>query len=225
MSRKTPARSYRSRISVVPSLERVVDREDEVDAGMEMECDLRVDDVRLVPREERHHEPHPTGSPTISSAASTTRSAARPSTVPTTCSTARRRASASSVRLLERALDPGDDLLEALGAIERAGRRELLVVLADDVLRRPRLPRRCALVVEHADGRPVARRERRAGSCPRCRRRHPHVGAASRAPRCPSSSPPAPRCPQTQLRPRSAPASGCRAGGAGREAAGASREV
>ena len=79
-----------------PVARRVVDRQDEVDAGMEMECDLRVDDVCLVPREERHHEPHPTGSPTISSAASTTRSAARPSTVPTTCSTARRRAAASS---------------------------------------------------------------------------------------------------------------------------------
>ena len=96
MSRRTPARSYRSRISVVPSLEALSIAIDEVDAGMEVERDLRVDDVRLVPREQRHHEPHPTGSPSISSAASTTRSAARPSTLPTTCSTARRRAAASS---------------------------------------------------------------------------------------------------------------------------------
>ena len=32
----------------------------EVDPGMQVERDLRVDDVRLVAREERHHEPHPT---------------------------------------------------------------------------------------------------------------------------------------------------------------------
>ena len=125
------------------------------------------------------------------------------------------------VRLLERALDAGDDLLEALGAIERAGGRELLVVLADDVLRRPRLPGRCALVVEHADGRTVAH-ERVEQDRPRVadddvrvleQRRELLDVRVARLLHA--------RCPRARLRPRSAPASGCRAGGAGREAAGA----
>jgi len=60
------------------------------------------------------------------------------------------------VRARERALDPVDDLLEALRPVEGAGCCELLVVLADDVLRRPRLARRRALVVEDADGRAIA---------------------------------------------------------------------
>ncbi len=42
----------------MPSSESVVRRDHEVDAGVEVEGDLRVDDVRLVPREERHDELH-----------------------------------------------------------------------------------------------------------------------------------------------------------------------
>ena len=54
----TPSRSYRSRISVVPSLRVVVRRDDEVGARVEVERDLRVDDVGLVAREHRDDEPH-----------------------------------------------------------------------------------------------------------------------------------------------------------------------
>ena len=55
----------------------------------------------------------------------------------------------------QRALDTRNHLVEALRAAEGAGRGELLVVLADDVLRRPGLARRSALVVEDADGRTI----------------------------------------------------------------------
>ena len=74
----------------------VVRRDHEVDAGVQVVRELRVDDVRLVAREERHDELHGASLPRPSTTASTTRSAARPSTVPTTCSTARRRSAASS---------------------------------------------------------------------------------------------------------------------------------
>jgi hypothetical protein len=43
---------------VAPSCDRIVGRDHEVDAGVQMEPDLRVEDVRLVPREESHHELH-----------------------------------------------------------------------------------------------------------------------------------------------------------------------
>src|SRR5262245_22409051 len=56
----------------------------------------------------------------------------------------------------EGSLDARDDVLEALRAVERPGHGELLVVLPDDVLRRPRLAGRRTLVVQHADGRAVA---------------------------------------------------------------------
>src|SRR5919106_3150658 len=52
----------------------------------------------------------------------------------------------------QRALDARDHLLEALRRVERAGGDQLAVVLADHVLRRPRLARWRTLVVEHADG-------------------------------------------------------------------------
>ena len=96
-----------------PSFRRssVVRRDDEVDSRVQVEGELRVDHVGLVTRQERHDEPHPSTA-RASTTASTTRSAARPSTTPTTCSTARRRSAGELVRTLERALDPGDDLLE-----------------------------------------------------------------------------------------------------------------
>src|SRR5437660_1523035 len=53
------------------------------------------------------------------------------------------------LRCSEAAFDAGDDLLEALRAEERPRRDQLAVVLADDVLRCPRLTRGRALVVEH----------------------------------------------------------------------------
>ena len=59
------------------------------------------------------------------------------------------------VRIRECALDAGHDLLEALRSVERARRGELLVVLADDVLRRPGLAGRGAFVVEDAHRRAV----------------------------------------------------------------------
>ena len=74
----------------------VVRRDDVVDTGMQVICDLRVDDVRLVPREERHDDLHGRLPPSAPLTASTTRSAACPSTTPTTCSTARCRSAASS---------------------------------------------------------------------------------------------------------------------------------
>ena len=74
----------------------IVGRDHEVDPGVQVERDLRVDDVGLVPREERHDDLHGASSPNMLATASTTRSAARPSTTPTTCSTARRRCPASS---------------------------------------------------------------------------------------------------------------------------------
>jgi hypothetical protein len=57
--------------------------------------------------------------------------------------------------VLESPLDAGDHLLESFSRVEGSGRRQLAVVLADDVLRRPRLTRRSALVVEDAHDGPV----------------------------------------------------------------------
>ena len=119
------------------------------------------------------------------------------------------------VRMLERALDAGDDVLEALGSVERPGGRELLVVLPDDVLRRPRLDR-AARPRRRARRRPAGRpRARRGGSCPRCRRRRRRAGGGSRAPRGRCSSPPARRRPPAPPPRRSAPATGRLAGAAG----------
>src|SRR6185312_3345508 len=75
---------------------RVVHRDDLVDAGVQVVRELRVDDVRLVADEQRHHHPHRVSSPSTPTTASTTRSAARPSTTPTTCATAARRSATSS---------------------------------------------------------------------------------------------------------------------------------
>ena len=82
-------------------------------------------------------------------------SAARPSTSPTTSRTTRRRASASSSGWASARSRPATTSLEALRAVKGARRRELLVVLADDVLRRPRFAGGSAFVVEDADGRAV----------------------------------------------------------------------
>ena len=57
-SLRRPARSYRSKIAAVSSVEAIVGRDHEVDPGMQVERDLRVDDVGLVPREERHDDLH-----------------------------------------------------------------------------------------------------------------------------------------------------------------------
>ena len=46
-------------------------------------------------------------------------------------------------------------LVEVVGTVERGGLHQLPVVLAEDVLRRPALAGRRALVVEDADRRPV----------------------------------------------------------------------
>ena len=129
-------------------------------------------------------------------------------------------------RLRERALDPGHDLLEALGAVETrrtprapgsACRRRSSPPTTPPAARPRRRGRR----------RPAGRRRaRRAGSSPRCRRRHPRVGAASRAPRGPSSSPPGRTpCPRTRLRPRSAPASRVSRGWGRKRSCRRSREV
>ena len=139
-----------------PVARRVVGRDHLVDARVKVVGHLRVHDVRLVAGEQCHHDLHEREPASTALAASTTRSAACPSTTPTTCSTAPAALRGELVRMRQGALDAGDDVLEALGSVERPGRRELLVVLPDDVLRRPRLTGRRALVVEHAHGRPVA---------------------------------------------------------------------
>ena len=154
-SRRSPARSYRSRISVVPSVERCPSRSTKSTPGVQVEGELRVDDVGLVTREECHDEHHRPWAE-LRATASTTRSAARPSTTPTTCSTARRRSAASSSGRSSARSIPATTSSKHSGAVERAGGGQLLVVLADDVLRRPGLARRRPLVVEHADGRTVA---------------------------------------------------------------------
>ena len=79
-----------------PVVRCVVRGDDEIDAGVQVVRDLRIDDVCLVAGEQRHDDPHGRLPPRPSATASTTRSAARPSTTPTTCSTARRRSLASS---------------------------------------------------------------------------------------------------------------------------------
>ena len=73
----------------------VVGRDDEVDAGIQVERELRVDDVRLVARQKRHDELH-RATPAVRTTASTTRSAARPSTSPTISETASARSADSS---------------------------------------------------------------------------------------------------------------------------------
>ena len=55
----------------------------------------------------------------------------------------------------EAALDPGRDLLERAGLVERARFGDVAVVLADHALRGPRLAGRRPFVVEDADRRPV----------------------------------------------------------------------
>ena len=58
-------------------------------------------------------------------------------------------------RVGQRAFEARNHLVEALRAVEGTRGGELLVVLSDDVLRRPRLARRSAFVVEDADGRTI----------------------------------------------------------------------
>ena len=78
-----------------PVVGRVVGRDDEVDARAQVERELRVDDVRLVPRQERHYQPH-RAAPAARTTAATTRSAARPSTSPTIADTTPARSADSS---------------------------------------------------------------------------------------------------------------------------------
>ena len=108
--------------------------------------------------------------PTTSRIASTTRSAALPSTSPTTSATARRRFRPARP-VLERALDPGDDLVEA----SRRDRRRRTQRAPRSACRRrssPPTTRRAAPPRRRARRRPDdLPRARRGGSCPRCRRR------------------------------------------------------
>ena len=102
------------------------------------------------------------------------------------------------VRMLERALDPVDDLLETLAR----GRRRRTRRAPRSACRRrssPPTTRPAGPPRRRGRRRPAGRpRAHPAGSCRRCTRRRPHAGAVSRARRGRYSSPPA-------RRPRRAP--------------------
>ena len=87
--------------------------------------------------------------------ASTTRSAARPSTSPTTLARDPSPLCRQLLGPLERPLDPGDHVVEALRPVERVGLHQPPVVLAHRVQRRPALAGRRTFVVEDAHGRAV----------------------------------------------------------------------
>ncbi len=135
-----------------PVVRAVVGRDHEVDPGAQVERELRIDDVRFVPREERHDEPHrdlDDGRDCVDD------TLGRPSVDVADDRATTRARSARARPGRQRALDAGDHVLEALRRVEGVRRRELAVVLADDVLHGPALAGRCAFVVENADGRAV----------------------------------------------------------------------